>query len=212
MTQQTLFDVEPNMRFRGAGHRRTHMGAVMEEVVCGLLGFTRAKTGGQGAYQPDAHNPNDLPVEIKSVCINSKLKGKSVLYDFRMEKDRVHAPALAYVFACHLSGGKGKAKTMGDFLDRLEASLVLSIVPAWIVRMDAKQCTLCTIKSKVTHSKRCGYTREGYSDGYRNLEVHRYIRDAERIEEVEFERWGRRFSAAALYFKPDPWQSSPAGQ
>jgi len=55
-------------------------------------------------------NSKKQPVEIKSVCVTSKLKGKSVLYDFRLEKDAKHAPRLAYVFACHPSGGKGPAR------------------------------------------------------------------------------------------------------
>lgn len=208
--QQHLFDAEPSMKFKGAGHRRTHMGAVIEEVVCGLLGFTRNAPGGSTKFQPDAVDPLDRPVEIKSVCVNHKLKGKSVLYDFRLEKERVHAPELAYVFACHPSGGKGSAKSLEVFLDRLTGPLCLAVVPAWIVRTDALSlCSLRTVKTQTKGGKRAGYKRAGYIDGYRNLEIHRYIRDAEVIETREFKRWGRLFSAAVFFFKPDPWSIDP---
>lgn len=210
MTQQTLFDHPPEFKFKGAGHRRTFMGAIMEEVVCGLLGFTRLPTGGKDVYQPDAKDPQDRPVEIKSVCINSKNSGKSVLYDFRMEKDRIHAPALAYVFACHMSVGKGKAKNADEFLTRLQHHLTLAIVPAWVVRTDAlRDCKLCKIKSKRSGGKRAGYEREGYAEGYRSLPVRPYLNNPQRIEEVTHERWGRVFTSQVLYYHPEPWSIDP---
>lgn len=206
-----LFDQPPDFRFKGAGHRRTHMGALIEEVVCALLGLKRNGPGGSGVYQADAHTAVGFPVEIKSVCINGKDRGKSVLYDFRLEKDSVHAPQLAYVFACHRSTGKGKAKTAAEFLDRLTDSLTLAIVPGWQVRLDALACPHHAIKTDLRRGKRCGYQRAGYADGYRNLEVQPYLSGHSRALPQAVELWGRTFRAESRLFVPDPWIAAPEG-
>lgn len=213
MTQPDLFECSPSFRFKGAGHRRTHTGAIMEQVACALMGFARARIDGRKEFCPDAHAPGDKPVEIKSVHINGQLNGKSPLYAFRMRKEARCAPELAYLFVCHMGTGKGKAKTAADLLDRLEAGpLILGLFPAWAVHRAAfHDCKLCkSPKPKVTGSKRPGYTRPGYSEGYYNLPIGPFLRNAPRSSQATAALWGRTFSAEILQLAVDPWSLDPS--
>lgn len=203
-----LFSQAPTMRLKGAGHRRTHIGNIVEEFVCHAMGWKRLTISGKKPYCADAENEDDLPCEIKSVHCSPKMSGKSVIYDWRMVKDEKHAPRLAYAFFCYSATGMGKAKSLEQFLDRIAATApTIMLVPAWVVRMDALREKHNAAPKKT--NKRNGYTREGYCEGYRNLPVGPYVRNAASEIVKTFALWDRQFTVCLSRHLLDPWGLPP---
>lgn len=207
MKHPLLIDQPPDMPLAGPGSRRTRIGNAVEELVCRIMGWDRVSPGGSDVYRPDAHTRTKQPVEIKSVSVNGRLNGKSVIYDWRMEKDRVHAPSLAYAFFCY-PDVKSPA-SLAVFLDRLACGPIwLAMVPAWLVREDAMACPPC--KAPVMKGgKRPGWCRAGYADGYRNLSVGQYLRNPGFESETTARVWDRSFSVIVSAPLLDPWIPDP---
>lgn len=212
MSQQDLFDQAPAMKLKGAGHRRSHLGNLVEELVCRAMDWQRLKIDGTKKFCADAANRDDLPCEVKSVHCSGKMEGKAVIYDWRMKKEAEHAPRMAYAFFCYSAAGQGKSKSLEQFLDRLtESAPTIVLVPSWVVHRQAvSECKLCIQKKpKTPQGKRPGYARAGYCEGYRNLPVGQFIRNAAGMEVKTFETWGRTFTISLASYTPDPWSESP---
>lgn len=212
MSQPDLFDQAPTMKLKGAGHRRSHLGNIVEELVCRAMGWQRLKIDGTKKFCADAENSDKLPCEVKSVHCSAKMEGKAVIYDWRMKKEEEHAPRMAYAFFCYSATGQGKSKSLEQFLDRLtESAPTIVLVPAWVVHRQAvSECKLCIQKKpKTPQGKRPGYARAGYCEGYRNLPVGAFIRNAAAVELRSFETWGRKFVVSVASYTPDPWSESP---
>ncbi len=124
MTQGRLFeDLGPDFRFKGAGHCRTSIGNVVEQVVCAVMGWERQQIDStKGGVSVDARDSDRRGIEIKSVAVSSTLTGKSVIYDWRMKKEADKTPELVYAFVCRASKGTGRPATMKRFLDKMAAS------------------------------------------------------------------------------------------
>lgn len=210
MSYPDLFEQAPTMKLKGAGHRRSHLGNIVEEFTCHAMGWKRLKISGQKDYCADAENEVGLPCEIKSVHCSAKMSGRSVIYDWRMVKDEKHAPRLAYAFFCYSATGQGKAKSLEQFLDRIAASSpTIVLVPAWVVRMDALREKHNEAPKKKT-SKRCGYIRAVYCEGYRNLPIGPYVRNSGSEIVKTFDLWERTFTVCLARHLLDPWGLPPA--
>lgn len=205
-----LIDQPPDQRIRGAGHRRTVIGNLVQELVCRIMGWQHLAVNGRQEFCPDANNPLGQPIEIKSSHCTKSGNGKVVIYDWRMAKEIIHAPNLAYAIFCYCAEGKGKSKTTAQFLDRLaDCPPVLLLLPSWQVHHVAlTECPLNKMKSQRFDNVRNGYTRTGYADGYRNVPTASLHRHTSLLSTITFTCWGRDFTLDVRR-TVNPWAAMP---
>lgn len=195
MTPLLFPDHGPDFKFKGAGHRRSHVGAIIEEAVCGVMGWTRCKIDStRGCVSHDAEDALGRKIEIKSVSVSDSLKGKSVLYDFRMKKESMKCPSLLYCFVCRPSKGRGRPSSAKTFLDRMAgAKTTIIIARSGLVHELAFECP--HNKAPVRrHRGNKGYTREGYCEGYRNFPVNHLLDLPHDKVQVSGTLWFREFN------------------
>ena len=97
--QPSLLEVFPDFKFKTPAAARTHYGAAMETVVCKALNLTQIPINGKFAINFDAKcglGKKKEFYEIKSV--RDLPSSKSVIYDWRMKKEKPYQPRLSYVF------------------------------------------------------------------------------------------------------------------
>lgn len=168
--QITLISVPPSFNITKNAHARNAYGQVAQEIVCAALEARPVKINGKFDVCFDAIAGNSY-IEIKSV----KRKGKVVVYDWRRNKERqvmLRGYNVNYAILIHgvrCSNGK-------NLLDEfVRSNLTLFVVDARSVHEMCAELPLHTIKKVTYGSKRFGYNREGYIEGYRNVPVERLI-------------------------------------
>jgi len=196
-----LFDMPaPDKELVGPGAIRTYQGEYIERIVCRAMGWQRLTVDARQEFCPDAETADGTPIEIKSVRVSSTYRGKSVIYDWRMEKEERLAPDLIYVFAGCRSPGGATPTTLSELLDRLARStIMLALVRAPLVHRKARRQRKRKIeRSALEKSPDAGYHRAGYRDGYRNVPVHTWFHyDKHLPKRIAVERYGRTFTVLA---------------
>lgn len=166
-TEQLCFhsiEVMPTIEFKNPGASRNYYGSAMEDLICSVLSLQSIPINGNYEVNFDAKDDKFF-YEFKSV----KRGGRSVLYDFRMEKEKPYVKTLYYVFGVHNAAGAKSTKDLwGMFKSR---GVTLLRIPAAIVHREALKEPLHRIKTERIRnaSRRAGYARRGYRDGYRCL-------------------------------------------
>ena len=159
--QTSLFEIEPVFEFGPVAARRAHYGNLMESVVCHFLKIQPLPIFSSKKINLDARSvTGDRLYEIKSVRRSSKVP----LYDWRMKKEK-EVNGLFYVFAIH---SINQATNATEWFNQIEDTGIRLIeVPTSEVHRMAEGLPLQINRSSV----KCGYNREGYKEGYRNLPV-----------------------------------------
>jgi hypothetical protein len=160
--QLSLLDVQPRFTITKNAQARNAYGTIAADIVCKVLGLDPIPINGKCTICFDAERSNHF-FEIKSV----KASNKVVIYDWRMEKERLAKVPLSYAILCHnvrCSSGKNLLDEM------LESRLELLVLPASEVHALATASPLHKILT-LALDPRNGYTRPGYRDGYRNVPV-----------------------------------------
>ena len=166
--QANLFELFADHDFKTPASARTHYGKAMEELVCAAMGLTNIPINGNYEINFDAKQGAAF-FEIKSV--RDLPSSKSVIYDWRIAKEKPHALKLHYIFGLHQVKA---ARSNADLWDQLEAGGVrLIVTPAARVHRLALEQPLNKIKTERLDAAkpRDGYSRKGYCEGYRNLPV-----------------------------------------
>lgn len=161
--QQSLFTVLPDKPISKPGEARTRYGAVVNEIVNGLLGLIDIPNSGSHDCVFDAfHKLSDHYVEVKSL----RQKNKLPVYDWRLEKDAKAGVPLVYVIGVHRCAGQpdlGRVwHCMAETLD------TIYVLPAAEVKRLAAVEPLQRLVAEKPGS-RVGYERAGYCEGYRNI-------------------------------------------
>lgn len=207
MNHPLLFDQSPDMFLVSAGQRRTRIGQIIEELACCLFDLEPVGRGSE-VFVPDARQKLDekLPVEIKASKCGDSLKGRSILYDWRMDKERDLAPRLAYIFMLHNTKGSPHP-TLGGFLDSMaQRQQIALVVPGFLVHDWAKHMApLKKHKSSEKDGKRYGYTRAGYADGYRELALEPFIKASNYTTTATILKWNREFTFSILHHPAGAW-------
>lgn len=139
---------------------RNAYGDAAQEIVYSLLGITPIRINGSFEVCFDGKR-GDTYYEIKGTKLGS---GKVVIYDFRMAKERATGVPLNYLIVCHSLRGH-----RDDILTAMaDRPITIYQIPASVVYAFAEQCDLRFLQ-RPGKSKRCGYSRAGYIDGYRNV-------------------------------------------
>lgn len=196
MIQPLLFDVHPDKPLTGYGAVRTWTGNFVEDIICRAMGWTKLHIDGRKAFCADAQTPGGQDVEIKSVKLTKGLVGKSVIYDWRMEKEQKHSPDLLYAFvgAVGAQSIKADSLTLAAVLDRLAAvPLRLAVVNSLWVHGIALDQPLNKISADRT-KPRYGNQRFGYNRGYRNVPVGQWFNANAPQRTVEVPLHGRTFT------------------
>lgn len=165
--QPLLLEVFPDFEFKSAASARTHYGKAMEELVCAAMGLVDIPINGNCEINFDAKSGR-LFYEIKSV--RGLPSSKSVIYDWRIEKEKPYRKRLRYVFGLHCVK---HAKSNQDLWEQLSKGVKLLSVPSAKVHRLALKEPLRKIKTERLEraGPRDGYSRKGYCEGYRNLKV-----------------------------------------
>ena len=161
--QAGMFTVDPRIDCDSNASARNAFGTAAEEIAFRLLGITRIPINGKFDICFDGKR-GAMYYEVKSTGIKG---GKVVLYDWRMGKDAAAGVPLTYIIVCHSVKGC-RSDVFQTMLDR---PLELLLLPAPVIHELALQCPINHLKTEQVPgwSKRSGYAREGYADGYRNL-------------------------------------------
>ena len=159
-SQLSLIDVLPQINCNSCASARNAYGNAAQEVVYRLLDITPIRIN--GSYKTCFDGLKDgIHYEIKSTRLSG---GKVVVYDWRMEKERTAGVALRYLLVCH-SLNKHRADILQAMLD---LPVVIYSLPAAILHGFAMRCPLNKLK-RGANSKRDGYHRGLYQNGYRNI-------------------------------------------
>lgn len=162
--QPKLFETFPEIDFKTVGAARVYYGRAMEELVCGAMELTPIPLNGKYSVNFDAKK-GVIFHEIKSV--RNSLNPKSVIYDWRINKEKFYRNKLRYVFGLHKAT---IAKSNSELWDQFEnRGVELLVTPAARVHRLALQQPICRIKKQSNGS--VGYTRQGYCEGYRCLPI-----------------------------------------
>lgn len=190
--QRLLFDVPPRFRLGSNALARNAYGAAAQEIVCAALHLDPIAINGNCEFCADAERiGSGLFFEIKS-CHRV---GKTVIYDWRMKKEaRVPVP-LNYAILAH------NCRKLDDGAALLQyfalGGLEIIELPASVVH----ECAAAEPRQAAPASKedrRCGYSRKGYADGYRNVPLAK-LRALTRSERTLcFELHGIRFDIPHL--------------
>jgi len=161
-----LLEVQPVFKIPSNAHARNAYGTAAQEIACAALQLNPIPIDGSKSICFDASD-GVRPYEIKSVHRN----GKVVIYDWRMEKEAV-VPESRYLILRHSVRGHRDGKTLYQaFADGggLEAWIITTPSVHQIAQKEAKRVMLSDSKDP-----RCGYSRKGYKDGYRNVGLNRF--------------------------------------
>lgn len=161
--QQSLFYQPPIINATGSASARNAYGAAAQELVIKLLDLEPIKINGQYSTCFDGKKGEDY-YEIKSV----KRGGSVVCYDWRMVKESEAEVMVYYAILIHQLKGE-REDIFQKFADH---DLTVIVAPAKIVHTLAYQQKLYIQEPKDWWAeKRCGWVREGYNRGYRNVPV-----------------------------------------
>lgn len=150
----------PSFRIIKNAQARNAYGLVAQEIVCATLGLQSIPINGNCSVCFDAEK-NNVFYEIKS-C---KRSGKVVVYDWRLRKEKATGVELHYAILLHNVKGSDGTHLMEEFS---ASNLALLVVKhSTILALAAKE-SLCQLKRNSV-DPRCGYSRKGYSEGYRNI-------------------------------------------
>jgi len=159
--QGVLFEFLKDVQFDTSGAARNYYGAAVENVVCKALQLNPIPINGNYEINFDAFK-RDYFYEIKSV----RAKGKVVLYDWRMEKEKPFTNRLLYIFGVHQIK---EARSIREIYKQLQSrGIKLVVNKAGYVHDKAMECPLKTVAKTKNN---IGYTRKGYEEGYRNLPI-----------------------------------------
>jgi hypothetical protein len=169
--QGSLFWEKPIIHCDSMASARNAYGQAAQELVWRLLGVRPVRINGGYAVNFDGWDERRREwVEVKSTYGRGR-SGKVVVYDWRMGKERkVEEEAgesggrVRYMIVAH--DIKGEREDI--FQKMVDREVKVWSLPAAVVHEHALRMPLMAIK-RVGKSKREGYTREGYRDGYRNL-------------------------------------------
>lgn len=159
-TQLRLFEHNRIISCSSTASARTRYGEAAQEIVCTALELLPIKINGNFSTCFDAFK-DGIYYEIKSV----KNNGKLVIYDWRIKKEQDSTVTLHYAILMH-----NIKEVRSDIISAMCSSkLSILLVESAIIHKLALSCPL--IRHKTYKSKRNGYSRAGYKDGYRNLSV-----------------------------------------
>lgn len=163
--QLNLLEVQPVFRIEGNAHARNAYGTAAQEIACAALQLSPIPIDGTKSICFDASD-GVRPYEIKSVHRN----GKAVIYDWRMEKEAT-VPESRYLILRHSVRGHRDGRTLFQAFANtdLEAWIITTPSIHRIARQEKKRVMLSDSKDP-----RCGYSRKGYKDGYRNVGLNRF--------------------------------------
>lgn len=150
----------PSFKIVKNAQARKAYGLVAQEIVCAALDLRSIPINGNCSVCFDAEKENVF-YEIKS-C---KRSGKVVVYDWRLRKEEAASVELRYAILLHNVKGSDGAHLMEEFSTSNLALLIVN--HSTILELAAKE-PLCQLK-RVSADPRCGYSRKGYSEGYRNI-------------------------------------------
>ncbi len=191
--QLNLFQLAPSFNITKNAQARNAYGTIAQEIVCATLGLRPIPINGNYDCCFDALL-DDTFYEIKSV----KRGGKVVCYDWRMRKEANAGVALNYAILVHGVRGSDGKRLFHEFT---ESRLQLIVAPAQLVHGFAYECGLHRM-GESAGSRRCGYNRVGYRDGYRNLPVRALYEFCTHTERVDATYAKHRFSLTLLSCPP----------
>lgn len=164
--QISLFNLCPTAKMGNNALARNAYGQLAQDVVCAVLRLNPIPIDGSKTVCCDAELDGQH-FEIKSVRRGCKV----VLYDWRMKKEGEAVPNLKYAILVH---DNRKAESIAGMLETMKAKPpTLIIADASQIHAWAKFCPLNIMKAG---AKPSGYTRPGYSEGYRNLPVTKLLK------------------------------------
>ena len=185
--QLRAMDVLPVWSCDSGAAARNAYGAAAQEIANRFLGLTNVPINGNYAVCFDAYK-DGVWYEVKSTHAKA---GKVVMYDWRMGKDAEAAQdkELVYVLVGH-----SIKKVREDILMAMLAKpVILWVLPWQVVHSVAMQCPLQKLKRsnrKTEWSVRNGYERDGYKDGYRNVNVKDIVAATSWVEQALVNPWG----------------------
>lgn len=163
-TQPLLFDLMPDKPLRTPGESRTRYGRVVEEIACALLGLQDIPNSGDFQCVYDAYGLGSY-CEIKSVRAGSKIP----LYEWRRFKDAESGVDPIYVILVHRCTS---CKTLGEVWGQMTRTIRdVYVLPSREMSRLACLQPLTRILETTSGKQRQGYSRKGYSDGYRNVPI-----------------------------------------
>lgn len=160
--QMALFPLPAaTINCHNAASARNAYGSAAQELVYELLGITPIRINGGYAVCFDGILDGTY-YEIKST---RQIGGKVVLYDWRMGKEADAGVPLRYVIVCHNIGGQ-RIDILRELANR---NVEIYSIDAALIHEFAGRYQLNHIKRDKQWSKRNGYERAGYRNGYRNV-------------------------------------------
>lgn len=176
-TQLELFQHNRVINATCTADARNAYGEAAQDIVRAVLGLQAIRINGSFTTCFDAYKEG-IYYEIKSV----KSGGKVVCYDWRMEKEANSGVPLTYAILIHVIRGERE-----DIIGKMSNTplKILSIPEASVHSVAYEQ--VLNVHKKFT-SKRNGFNRAGYSEGYRNVPVNKLweMLGVERILENPF--------------------------
>jgi hypothetical protein len=172
--QADLLTVQRDKAFETAGAARGHCGHVVEEVVTAGLGLTPIPIDGRYDVCFDAIRAG-VYFEIKSV----RHGGKAPIYVWRVNKELRAGVQVLYCFAEH--NGRGLASFADLYAKIVPTIQHVHVVTLAEVRMLSDAEPVHAMATICNRSRRNGYQRAGYRDGYKNVptaEIRRLARIA----------------------------------
>lgn len=165
--QINLFYIPPFLSCTNNAQARNAYGTAAQDIVCQRLRLNPIKIDGRCDVCFDAEKDNEF-YEIKSV----HLKGKVVIYDWRLEKELASPFPAFYAILVHgLRHGRNDIHKL-----LLEKAIMILVIPLEKVQQIAAQYPIRTMKMTTKFaSTRNGYTRKGYNKGYRNVPVKAFL-------------------------------------
>jgi hypothetical protein len=177
--QLSLLDVCPVLPVGSPGQLRTSVGTACSELAIRALNLLPIPINGSYPVNFDAQDQKGF-YEIKA----SRGGTKTVLYNWRLDKEWDYASSLTYLFVIHQSEAGNLWPSLSEFS--------ILRVPFLVVFEEARKTPLRL--PKPCSQPRWGYTRKGYSQGYRNLSL-KPLRKASRFSRsVAFELYGPRLA------------------
>lgn len=179
-------NVLPSYELIKNAQSRNGYGSAAQYLSCAALGLDGIAIDGSKDVCFDAEKDGQF-YEIKSV----RKGGKVVIYDFRMEKEQATGLPLKYLIFVHKLKGVKSSEELWSTISQTEFDILL--IDARTIHKFASQCPLNKIKK--IHGGRCGYAREGYIRGYRNLPVKQLRQISWPLEKKKFTFCNIEFTA-----------------
>lgn len=165
--QLSLISVAPILNAGNTAQARTAYGTAAQIIVCETLGLLPIRIDGRFDVCFDAEK-DGVFYEIKSVNV----RGKVVIYDFRMKKEQAAGVTVFYAILVHRLRCE-----RADILPKMRESVVkICVVPLEKVVETALRYPLVPVVKK-NYPFRSGYDRKGYADGYRNIPVRDFMNE-----------------------------------